>query len=246
MTATNIFYRIPSQRGTRVATIAGSGCTLDQFCDYIVESEGFNRGDFIIASGTKVFRPSSCILQSINLQNNSHVDILIPLLGGKGGFGSLLRAIGAQIEKTTNRDACRDLSGRRLRDIKREDELKKLIALQDKLQEERKRRRREKLENLKSKSEQSSVSAPIQELIKMFNDHDYNKRRMELGDILDVAVDKGIINFKKRQSEGNKRAAKDEESSSDNDSEDEELRKLDNKGEGSKMKKVKTDHLWLE
>ena len=39
------------------------------------------------------------------------------LLGGKGGFGSMLRALGAQIEKTTNREACRDLSGRRMRDI---------------------------------------------------------------------------------------------------------------------------------
>lgn len=42
------------------------------------------------------------------------------ILGGKGGFGSMLRAIGAQIEKTTNREACRDLSGRRLRDINEE------------------------------------------------------------------------------------------------------------------------------
>lgn len=199
MSATNIFYRIPSQRGTRLATIAGPECTLDQFCNYIIDSEGFNRNDFIIASGTKVFRPSSCSLQSISLRNNSHIDILIPLLGGKGGFGSLLRAIGAQIEKTTNRDACRDLSGRRLRDVKREDELKKLIALQEKLQEERKRKKKEKLENLKKKTEASSNSASIQELVAMFDDHDYNKRRLELCDIIEAAVEKGIINFKKRQ-----------------------------------------------
>lgn len=42
------------------------------------------------------------------------------LCGGKGGFGSMLRALGAQIEKTTNREACRDLSGRRLRDVNHE------------------------------------------------------------------------------------------------------------------------------
>uniref|UniRef100_A0A8D1NQS2 Replication stress response regulator SDE2 n=1 Tax=Sus scrofa TaxID=9823 RepID=A0A8D1NQS2_PIG len=42
------------------------------------------------------------------------------LRGGKGGFGSMLRALGAQIEKTTNREACRDLSGRRLRDVNHE------------------------------------------------------------------------------------------------------------------------------
>lgn len=44
-----------------------------------------------------------------------YASLLLP--GGKGGFGSMLRAIGAQIEKTTNREACRDLSGRRMRDI---------------------------------------------------------------------------------------------------------------------------------
>ncbi|XP_042371422.1 replication stress response regulator SDE2 [Plectropomus leopardus] len=44
------------------------------------------------------------------------------LCGGKGGFGSMLRALGAQIEKTTNREACRDLSGRRLRDVNHEKE----------------------------------------------------------------------------------------------------------------------------
>ena len=32
----------------------------------------------------------------------------------------MLRAIGAQIEKTTNREACRDLSGRRMRDVNNE------------------------------------------------------------------------------------------------------------------------------
>lgn len=207
MAVTNIFYRIPSQRYTKVATIAGPECTLYQFCNYIADSEGLDINDFIIASGTKILRPYSCCLQSINLQNNCNVDILIPLLGGKGGFGSLLRAIGAQIEKTTNRDACRDLSGRRLRDIKREDELRKLIALQERLQEERKRRKKEKLEKLKKTVEESSKTASIQELVAMFDDHAFNKRRLELGDILEAAVDKGLINFKKRQQETQGREA---------------------------------------
>lgn len=52
--------------------------------------------------------------------DGSVVHVVPRLLGGKGGFGSMLRAIGAQIEKTTNREACRDLSGRRLRDINEE------------------------------------------------------------------------------------------------------------------------------
>lgn len=35
----------------------------------------------------------------------------------------MLRTIGAQIEKTTNREAMRDLSGRRMRDINNEKKL---------------------------------------------------------------------------------------------------------------------------
>ena len=55
-----------------------------------------------------------------NVIGASTVHVVPKMVGGKGGFGSMLRAIGAQIEKTTNREACRDLSGRRLRDINEE------------------------------------------------------------------------------------------------------------------------------
>lgn len=44
------------------------------------------------------------------------------LPGGKGGFGAMLRGSNAS-KKTTNLGACRDLSGRRLRDLEREKEI---------------------------------------------------------------------------------------------------------------------------
>ena len=66
----------------------------------------------------KIFDPADC------LEEMMHKDVIIRvhfrLRGGKGGFGSMLRALGAQIEKTTNREACRDLSGRRMRDVNNE------------------------------------------------------------------------------------------------------------------------------
>lgn len=37
------------------------------------------------------------------------------------GFGSLLRSFGSQFYKSTNQDACRDLSGRRIRDVNQEE-----------------------------------------------------------------------------------------------------------------------------
>ncbi|CAM8960844.1 unnamed protein product [Rhodiola kirilowii] len=53
------------------------------------------------------------------------VTILSRLLGGKGGFGSLLRgaATKAGQKKTNNFDACRDMNGRRLRHVNAEKKL---------------------------------------------------------------------------------------------------------------------------
>lgn len=53
---------------------------------------------------------------------------MIPkLLGGKGGFGSLLKGQPAVKSKTKNFDSCRDLSGRRLRQINQEKTRTKFI-----------------------------------------------------------------------------------------------------------------------
>lgn len=55
------------------------------------------------------------------------VQVLFRLLGGKGGFGSLLKFQGGMDlkKKTTNFDACRDLTGRRLRHSKAVERIKK-------------------------------------------------------------------------------------------------------------------------
>ncbi|XP_042480878.1 replication stress response regulator SDE2 [Macadamia integrifolia] len=58
------------------------------------------------------------------------VHLLLRLLGGKGGFGSLLRgaATKAGQKKTNNFDACRDMSGRRLRHVNAEKKLEEWKA----------------------------------------------------------------------------------------------------------------------
>jgi hypothetical protein len=58
---------------------------------------------------------------------------LVPRMrGGKGGFGSQLRAAGGRMssQKTNNNDSCRDLSGRRLSTIK---EAKKCVLFHRRL-----------------------------------------------------------------------------------------------------------------
>lgn len=58
------------------------------------------------------------------------INVLLRLRGGKGGFGSLLRgaATKAGQKKTSNFDACRDMSGRRLRHVNAEKKLEEWKA----------------------------------------------------------------------------------------------------------------------
>ncbi|KAI1304975.1 Replication stress response regulator SDE2 [Halotydeus destructor] len=106
------------------------------------------------------------------------------LPGGKGGFGSMLRAIGAQIEKTTNKEACRDLSGRRLRDVNAEKRYKREVAKKALMEVERKKKRKEKLEKMKREPKFN------------FKDDEYFKVREELPDIIDDALEYGLKHVK--------------------------------------------------
>ena len=53
-----------------------------------------------------------------------------PLLGGKGGFGSLLRSQKHWAKRTTNFDSSRDLSGRRLREAQAGERLRTWVEEQ--------------------------------------------------------------------------------------------------------------------
>ena len=69
--------------------------------------------------GGKPFDDNSSVFQESNKEFVT-LNLNLRLLGGKGGFGSMLRAQGGKMasQKTTNFEACRDLNGRRLRTIK--------------------------------------------------------------------------------------------------------------------------------
>ena len=62
-----------------------------------------------------------------------HVSVRVTpsLRGGKGGFGSQLRAAGGRMssQKTSNNDSCRDLSGRRLSTVKEAKKCGVFVAL---------------------------------------------------------------------------------------------------------------------
>uniref|UniRef100_A0A240SX78 Sde2_N_Ubi domain-containing protein n=1 Tax=Glossina pallidipes TaxID=7398 RepID=A0A240SX78_GLOPL len=102
------------------------------------------------------------------------------LVGGKGGFGSMLRAIGAQIEKTTNREACRDLSGRRLRDINEEKRLKTWLEKQSEREREAEEKKKRKIQKL--------LAVPKHE----FKDEEYEEARSKLTEKVNEAVEEGF------------------------------------------------------
>ncbi|XP_010427956.1 PREDICTED: protein SDE2 homolog [Camelina sativa] len=59
-------------------------------------------------------------------QPDATVNLVLPLRGGKGGFGSLLR-ISKEVKKTSNFGACRDMNGQRLRHVIAEKMLKEWV-----------------------------------------------------------------------------------------------------------------------
>lgn len=101
-------------------------------------------------------------------------------VGGKGGFGSMLRAIGAQIEKTTNREACRDLSGRRLRDINEEKRVRAWLEMKGEREREAEERKKRKIEKL--------LAVPKHE----FKDDQYEEARAKLTEKVNDAFEEGL------------------------------------------------------
>ncbi|XP_065744776.1 splicing regulator SDE2 [Phocoena phocoena] len=102
------------------------------------------------------------------------------LRGGKGGFGSMLRALGAQIEKTTNREACRDLSGRRLRDVNHEKAMAEWVKQQAEREAEKEQKRLERL--------QRKLAEPRH----CFTSPDYQQQCHEMAERLEDSVLRGM------------------------------------------------------
>ncbi|XP_076464189.1 splicing regulator SDE2-like [Babylonia areolata] len=137
------------------------------FVDDVEDLLGIGRGEsYLICNGRVVSRSDPLVQGCI-------YHILPRVLGGKGGFGSMLRAIGAQIEKTTSREACRDLSGRRIRDVNNEKKLKDWVSKQgdrEREMEERRERRRAKrakyLQDTPAKMDNPEYDAQYKEIMK--------------------------------------------------------------------------------
>ncbi|OON13596.1 hypothetical protein X801_10628 [Opisthorchis viverrini] len=108
------------------------------------------------------------------------------LRGGKGGFGSMLRAIGSQIEKTTNHEMCRDLSGRRMRDVNMERKLKEWYAKAS----DREREKMEKYYERRRKRQEMLAQGPLPG--HKFSDREYERQKRKITYELQGALDTAI------------------------------------------------------
>ncbi|XP_074657004.1 splicing regulator SDE2-like [Tubulanus polymorphus] len=115
-----------------------------------------------------------------DLKSNGIYHVIPRLPGGKGGFGSMLRAIGAQIEKTTSREACRDLSGRRMRDVNNEKKLKEWISKKADREREKEEKRKERFERRRAVPNHK------------FDDPQYDQQKAKVKDNLEDALQAGL------------------------------------------------------
>ena len=111
-------------------------------------------------------------------------------MGGKGGFGSLLRSMKPKAKGNENFDACRDLSGRRLRTVQNETRMKEL---QQKQEEEENYIAEELKEYEKNKSQlKSSINATNYKL-----DDDYMSKIESSASAIEAGVKIGLKNLQK-------------------------------------------------
>ncbi|KAK9830133.1 hypothetical protein WJX72_009938 [[Myrmecia] bisecta] len=95
--------------------------TVDELKQRLQEREGIPAGYQRLLYGSRQLADGQP-LSDFNLEADATVHLVLRLRGGKGGFGALLRA-GGKAALTDNFDACRDLSGRRLRHANAEQKL---------------------------------------------------------------------------------------------------------------------------
>ncbi|KAL6307580.1 telomere stability and silencing-domain-containing protein [Sparassis latifolia] len=130
---------------------------------------------------------------------------LVPRLrGGKGGFGSQLRAAGGRMssQKTSNNDSCRDLSGRRLSTIKEAKRLAEYIESEPERKKAQQETQKKKLEALEKKlgisSDGSGPSEPVAGRKHRFDDTEYLEQSRDIVDNVKNAVTAAMLKKRKK------------------------------------------------
>lgn len=196
-----------------------SNTVFDDLYDILAEKypELPNPRDLLLRPTSNFVPSATTPLSSFPRDRGSYeisLQLLPRLLGGKGGFGSQLRAAGGRMssQKTSNNDSCRDLTGRRLSTIK---EAKKLVffshgggsgsdlmlRLAEYIESEPARKKAEaeakkaKLEALEKKLGISRDEESGQNKKRRLDDDEYIEQSKEIVENVKSAVSAGIVSF---------------------------------------------------
>uniref|UniRef100_A0A8I5YKU0 Replication stress response regulator SDE2 n=1 Tax=Pongo abelii TaxID=9601 RepID=A0A8I5YKU0_PONAB len=159
--------------GCKAVRCASARCTVRDFIHRHCQDQNVPVENFFVKCN------GALIYTSDTVQHGAVYSLEPRLCGGKGGFGSMLRALGAQIEKTTNREACRDLSGRRLRDVNHEKAMAEWVKQQAEREAEKEQKRLERLQR------------KLVEPKHCFTSPDYQQQCHEMAERLEDSVLKG-------------------------------------------------------
>jgi len=143
-----------------------------------------------------IYQRLSCCCKELRdedkLGNNYSVQVDLRLLGGKGGFGALLRGAGARAgqKKPSNYDDCRDLNGNRIRHVKHEKKIADWYASSKEREEDEANKRRKKQE------EQLAKNPPHQ-----FDSTRYVNSMKEIQGNIEAAVEEALKTSAKKEIE---------------------------------------------
>ncbi|TFK72983.1 hypothetical protein BDN72DRAFT_835640 [Pluteus cervinus] len=169
---------------------------------------------FISTNDGHIPSPDSLLssLRPINEDSNTSLITLRlspRILGGKGGFGSQLRAAGGRMssQKTSNNDSCRDLSGRRLSTIKEAKKLAEYLESEPERLAAKVQAQKDKLETLERKlgltpstssSGASQDPSPSTGQKRRLDDSEYLEQSREIVDSVRSAVSSAFLKKRKK------------------------------------------------
>jgi len=170
--------------------------SLSHFSDQITAKTGVPQDSQRLIINGRQLSSGVEFADLIDVDQTNFVKLQLRLLGGKGGFGALLRT-SKGTKKTTNFGACRDLNGRRLKDIQLEQKLQEIEAKKDATESEKN----------SNKVEKEFDPTPKVDNKKEVLDREIREQRNEILQNVTSAMDQGfaIIKEKKKVSKEKKR-----------------------------------------
>jgi len=208
-----VFLRLPSPFGTLQLNLE-TATPLSAFSDIFP--------DTYLRTSSRILDEDACLSDICHAANPSHpvtLELCARLRGGKGGFGSQLRAAGGRMSsgKASNVDSCRDLSGRRLSTLKEAQRQAELIESVPALRAAAQAAEKAKLEGLErqlgistpdaessssaSKRAADVTTADLEELARKkhkFDDNRFLEESREINESVRSAVSAALLKKRKK------------------------------------------------